>query len=232
MPGEDIQVTAADGGTFTAYLSTPPSGHGPGLLVLPEIYNANEHIRSVADGFAEEGFVAMSPDVFWRLKPDTYLPYTTAGQAEARALNQSLDVDHLVDDLGACVEALRARRECTGKVGATGFCLGGKLAYLCAARLPIDAAVSYYGIKIDTYLDEADAISCPILFHFAEHDSHVPPQAVVAVTARMIARENATIHVYDGAEHGFNRQGYPPYHAPSAALAMRRTLAHFDAYLA
>ena len=76
MPGEDIQVTAADGGTFTAYLSTPPSGHGPGLLVLPEIYNANDHIRSVVDGFADEGFVALAPDVFWRLKPDTYLPYT------------------------------------------------------------------------------------------------------------------------------------------------------------
>lgn len=231
MPGEDIQVTAADGDTFTAYVSTPPSGRGPGLLVLPEIYNANEHIRGVADGFAAEGYVTLSPDVFWRIEPDTYLPYTTEGQAHARALNQQLDVDTLIGDLGACLDALRTRPDCTGKVGATGFCLGGKLAYLCATRLPLDAAVSYYGVKIDNYLDEADALSCPILFHFAEHDSHVPPQAVAAITARMSARKTAPIHVYGGAEHGFNRQGYPPYHAPSATLAMQRTLAHFLTHL-
>jgi carboxymethylenebutenolidase len=232
MPGEEIRVTANDGGTFTAYVSTPPSGGGPGLLVLPEIYNSNEHIRGVADGFAAEGFVTLSPDVFWRLEPDTYLPYTPEGQAKARSLNQRLDIDALLGDLGACLTALKERPDCTGKLGATGFCLGGKLAYLSAARHDIDAAVSYYGVKIDTYLDEVDAITCPILFHCAENDSHVPPEAVAAIREKISGRPTAELFVYDGAEHGFNRKGYPPYHQPSADLAMQRTLAHVRAHLA
>ena len=200
-------------------------------MVLPEIYNSNDHIRGVAQGFAAEGFVTLAPDVFWRLEPQTYLPYTDDGQAKARALNQQLDVDALVDDLGACIATLRARNECTGKVGVTGFCLGGKLTYLCAARHAIDAAVSYYGVKIDHYLNEAEAVSCPILLHFAEHDSHVPPDAVTAIRARLGDRSDVGIHVYQGAEHGFNRAGYPPFHAASAERAMSRTLEHFRTHL-
>lgn len=232
MADEKITIAASDGGHFDAFLSVPPESTGPGLLVLPEIYNSNDHIRGVAQGFAAEGFVTLAPDVFWRLEPGTYLPYTPEGQAKARALNQQLDVDALLDDLGQCLAALKARPECTGKLGATGFCLGGKLTYLCAARHAIDAAVSYYGVKIDTYLDEADAIACPILLHFAEQDSHVPPDAVSAIRARMGDRANVDIHVYDGAEHGFNRRGYPPYHEDAASLAMARTLDHFRRHLA
>jgi carboxymethylenebutenolidase len=175
--------------------------------------------------------VTLAPDVFWRLEPGAYLPYTPEGQTKARALNQRLDVDALVDDLGQCLSALRARPECTGKLGVTGFCLGGKLTYLCAARHAIDAAVSYYGVKIDSYLDEASAITCPTLLLFAEHDSHVPPPTVAAIRARMADRHNIAIHVYDGAVHGFNRRGYPPYHEAAASVAMDRTLAHFRRHL-
>lgn len=231
MTDEKIAITTSDNESFEAFLGMPPGGKGPGLLVLPEIYNSNEHIRGVAQGFAAEGFVTLAPDVFWRLQPQTYLPYTEDGQAQARALNQRLDVDALVDDLGVCIATLKARAECTGKVGVTGFCLGGKLTYLCAARHAIDAAVSYYGVKIDQYLDEADTVSCPTLLHFAEQDSHVPPDAVAAISACMDGRANVRIHMYEGAEHGFNRAGYPPYHAASAELAMSRTLEHFRTHL-
>lgn len=231
MAGEELRVTAADGGAFTTYLSIPPAGRGAGLLVLPEIYNSNDHIRAVADGFAAEGFLALAPDVFWRLAPDTYLPYTPDGQEKARALNRRLDVDALIDDLGACIAALKTRPECTGRIGATGFCLGGKLAYLCAARHDVDAAVSYYGVKIDAYLDEADKLTCPTILHFAENDSRVPPEAVAAISARFEGRANVAIHIYEGAEHGFNRKGYPPYHEAAAGLAMERTLDHFRRHL-
>ncbi len=231
MADERISITVPDGQSFEAFLSLPPGGEGPGLLVLPEIYNSNDHIRGVAQGFAAEGFVTLAPDVFWRLEPEAYLPYTEEGQAKARALNQRLDVDALVRDLGDCIAALRARAECTGKVGVTGFCLGGKLTYLCATRHSIEAAVSYYGVKIDHYLDEADAVSCPILMHFAEHDSHVPPDAVAAIQARLGDQSNVDIHVYEGAEHGFNRAGYPPFHEASAKSAMSRTLDHFRTHL-
>ncbi len=221
MADEKITVAARDGKRFDAFVSLPPSGTGRGLLVLPEIYNSNDHIRAVAQGFAAEGFVTLAPDVFWRLEPGTYLPYTPEGQAKARALNQRLDTDVLVDDLGQCLAALRDRAECTGK-----------LTYLCAARHTIDAAASYYGVKIDTYLDEADAVSCPILLHFAEHDSHVPAETVETIRTRMGSRANVAIHIYDGAEHGFNRRGYPPYQEAAAGLAMSRTLDHFRRHLA
>ncbi|MDP6954198.1 MAG: dienelactone hydrolase family protein, partial [Alphaproteobacteria bacterium] len=141
-------------------------------------------------------------------------------------------VDALVDDLGACLDVLRNQAACTGKLGVTGFCLGGKLTYLCAARHAVDAAVSYYGVGIERYLDEADAIACPMVLHFAENDSHVPPDSVAQTRDRLSNRDDVAIHVYEGAEHGFNRRGYPPHHKPSADLAMTRTLALFRSALA
>ena len=130
-------------------------------------------------------------------------------------------------DLGDVIAALRARPDCTGKVGVMGFCLGGKFAYLSSTRHAIDAAVSYYGVQIDQHLGEADRLKCPILLHFAENDPHVPADTVAAIRDRMGAWEKVTIHVYPGTEHGFNRYGYPPYHEAAAGLARERTLAHF-----
>ncbi len=230
MPGREIRIATEDG-EFTAWLTTPDTGHGPGLLVLPEIYNINGHIRGVADSYAAEGYCVIAPDVFWRIEPDRFLHYTPDGQTQARALNQRLDVDRLVIDLGACFARLKSLPECTGKVGAMGFCLGGKLAYLCAARHRVDAAVSYYGVGIENYLAEASAISCPILLHFAANDARVPQSAVATVKERLDSDETATIHIYPGAEHGFNRKGYPSFHPHAASVARERTLAHFAAHL-
>ena len=228
MSGRDIEVETADG-AFAAYLSAPAAGRGPGLLLLPEIYNVNRHIRAVADGYAAEGYTVIAPDVFWRLVPGRFLRYTPSGMAEARALNQRLDVDRLVADLGACFARLRA--DGAARVGVMGFCLGGKLAYLCAARHAVDAAVSYYGVRIEAYLDEADALSCPLLMHFAANDARVPQSAVAQIRARLGSRADIGIHVYPGAEHGFNRTGYPSFHPAAAALARERTLAHFATHL-
>ena len=231
MATEEITITAADGGTFTAHLARPITGLGAALIVLPEIYNSNDHIRSVAEGFAAQGYLALAPDVYWRNEPNVYLPYTPEGQEKARAMNAKLDVDKLVEDLGACVTALKARDDCNGKVGATGFCLGGKLAYLCGTRLGIDAVVGYYGVKIDSYLDEANKLACPTVLHFAENDTHVPPEAYQAIKDRLGDKSNVTINLYEGAEHGFNRKGYPPYHAEAADQAMTRTLVLFSTAL-
>ena len=172
------------------------------------------------------GFIALAPDVFWRQEAANYLPYTDEGRAKARALWAELDTDQFARDLGDMVAALRGRADCTGKIGVMGFCLGGKNAYLASTRLPIEAAVSYYGVQIDQHLDEADRRTCPILMHFAENDPHVPAATVAAIQARMGGSPGVDIHVYPGTEHGFNRAGYPPYNEAAAALARQRTLAH------
>jgi carboxymethylenebutenolidase len=225
--GQEIRVIAADGGTFAGYLALPVRTPAPAVIVLPEIFNTNTHIRLVADGYAADGFVALAPDVFWRQEAASYLPYTDEGRAKAYALRARLDNDQFTRDLGDAVAALRSRADCTGKVGVMGFCLGGLLAYLASTRLPIDAAVSYYGVQIDPHLAEADRLKCPLLMHFAENDPHVPPETVAAIHARLAGLSNVSIHVYPGTEHGFNRQGYPPYNEAAAAQARQRTIAHF-----
>ena len=228
--GEIVSIPTADG-SYNAYAAYPPARQGPGLLVLPEIYNSNDHIRSVADRFAAEGFIALAPDVFWRLQADQYFPYTDAGQAQARAFNGRLDVDQLIVDLGSAVQLLRANPNSSGLVGSVGFCLGGKLSYLCAARLGVDAAVSYYGVKIEDYLEEFDNISCPMVLHFAGNDPRVPPLAQAKIEHKFSGREEVDTYLYPDAEHGFNRFGYPPYHQSSAALAWQRTLELFQRIL-
>ena len=229
--GQEITLTAADGGRFAAYLALPARLPAPALVVLPEVFNSNPHIRSVADGYAADGFIALSPDVFWRQEAANYLPYTDEGRAKARALWARLDTDQFARDLGDMVAALRTRPDCTGKVGVMGFCLGGKFAYLASTRLPIQAATSYYGVQIDQHLDEAGRRTCPLLMHFAETDPHVPPATVAAIEARLGGLKNVEIHHYPGTEHGFNRQGYPPYQEAAARLARERTLAHFQRLL-
>jgi carboxymethylenebutenolidase len=225
--GQEITLTASDGGRFAAYLALPARLPAPALVVLPEVFNSNPHIRSVADGYAADGFIALSPDVFWRQEAANYLPYTDEGRAKARALWARLDTDQFARDLGDMVAALRARPDCTGKLGVMGFCLGGKFAYLASTRLPIEAATSYYGVQIDQHLDEAGRRTCPLLMHFASDDPHVPPETVEAIHKRMAGSPGVAIHVYLGTEHGFNRKGYPPYNEKAAAEARARTLAHF-----
>jgi carboxymethylenebutenolidase len=225
--GEEIRITAADGGTFAGYLALPARTPAPGLIVLPEIFNSNAHIRSVADGYAADGFVALAPDVFWRQEAGSYLPYTDDGRAKAYALRARLDNDQFTRDLGDAIAMLRARPDSNGKVGVMGFCLGGLLAYLASTRLPIDAAVSYYGVQIDPHLDEADRLKCPLLMHFAENDPHVPAETVAAIQVRLGGLSSVNIHIYPGTEHGFNRHGYPPYNEAAAAQARQRTIAHF-----
>ena len=230
MAGRAIRVRAADG-AFFAWLRAPEAGKGAGLLLLPEIYNVNAHMRRMADFYAEQGYFVLAPDVFWRLEPERFLDYTPDGLAAARELNRRLDVDALVADLGACLARLAAEPGCAGKLGAVGYCLGGKLAWLCAARHAISAAVSYYGVRIENYLDEAESLSCPVLMHFGADDPRTPPAVVAAIRARLAPRGGAEIYVYDGAGHGFDRAGQASHCEPAAALARERTLAWLAARL-
>src|SRR5262245_33874743 len=161
MAGMSVPIAAPGGGAFSGYLAVPGQGRGPGLILLQEIFGVNAPLRAAADLFAEEGYVVLAPDLFWRIEPGIDLADDPAGLQKAFGYRSQFDVDQGVRDVGAAVEALKNRPECTGQVAAVGFCLGGLLAYLTAARLPVDAAVAFYGGRIDEHLAEAANIRCP-----------------------------------------------------------------------
>ena len=208
---------------FTGLLALPPAGHGPGLVLWQEIFGVNAHIQAVAAQYALDGFVVLAPDVFWRQAPRVQLGYEGADRAQALALMQGYGADDALADIAAGVAALRSRPEVGGrKVGSFGYCMGGRLAFLTAATTEVDAAVAFYGGGIHGQLERAPAIRCPLQFHYAGHDDHIPPEAVARVQA---ALPQAEVHVYPGAMHGFSCWARASYHAPSAALAHGRSLA-------
>jgi carboxymethylenebutenolidase len=229
MNAQWIKVKADDGGQYEAYLSLPPAGKGPGLVLFQEIFGVNRHIRAVADQYALDGFVVLAPDVFWREAPRVDLGYAGADMDKARALMTGVKPPQLLADIGTTVKALRARPELAGKVGAFGYCMGGRLAYFAAATARVDAAACFYGGAIQDNLDRAPSITCPIQFHYGERDSVIPPAAVERVRAAM-AGKRAEIFVYP-ADHGFNCWERGSYEPRSAALAHSRTLAHFTTHL-
>ena len=228
MGGKNITIKAHDGGTFSGYLATPASGSGPGLLVLQEIFGVSAHIRSVIDRWAEEGYVALAPDLFWRLKPGVDLGFSPDDVKTARELGGRFDIDQGVRDIGDAFAALKARPEFKGKLGAVGYCLGGRLAFLSAARLGVDAAVSYYGTRMDGHLDEVKSIRCPIMFHFGGKDAAVPPETRDRIRAAFSAHDDAEFYVYADAGHAFNNdrraEAYDPF---AAQLARSRSIGLF-----
>jgi carboxymethylenebutenolidase len=232
MNGKWISIKAHDGGEFGGYLSLPPTGSGPGLVVIQEIWGVNEHIRAVADQYASDGYVVIAPDVFWRQEPRVDLKYDEAGTGKAFAFMQNLDGPNAVLDLTSTVKALKALPEVKGKVGVLGFCMGGRLSYLAAAHSGVDVAVCYYGGGIQNMLEEAPSVKVPILFHYGEKDAHIPAEAVAAVRAAFAGHDKAKIEVYPGADHGFNCWGRPMYNQSAAALARGRSLEWLSTYLA
>ncbi len=211
-------------GSFDAWLALPPAGRGPGLLLLQEIFGVNEHIRTVAEQYALDGFVVLAPDVFWQQQRRLDIGYTPDDIQRGRALAMAADKAALQRDLVDAVKALRARPEVQGRgIGAIGYCLGGRLSYLAAATAGVDAAVAYYGGGIQDMLDLAPQVRCPMQFHYGALDANIPLTAVDKVRAAM-AGKPADIFVYDTADHGFNCWARGSYHAGSAALAHGRAL--------
>jgi len=215
---------ATDGGSFKGYLSLPPAGKGPAILLLEEIFGVNKHIRGVADQYAQDGYVVLAPDMFWRVKPGVELGYEGADRDAAIAQMQKTDIGTAVRDMGAAVKALRAMPQVTGKVAAVGYCFGGRLAYLAAAAGQVDLSVPFYGGGIQNALDQADNIKIPMQFHYAEEDGGIPMSAVDQVKAKFAGRSNVSFYTYPKAGHGFNCWDRASYHPHSAALAHGRTL--------
>lgn len=232
MSGQEIQITGPDG-AFMAYLATPATGKGPGLVLIQEIFGVNGWLRTVADDLAEKGYLVMCPDLFWRQQPGVQLTdQSEQDWARAFELFQGFDRDKGVEDLAVTLAALRQRQGSTGKVGCVGFCLGGQLAYLMACRTDVDAAVGYYGVHIQDFLDESGALSKPLMLHMPEKDEFVPPEAQQAVTEALSGNPGVTLHKYPDDDHAFARVGGAHYHKASADLAEHRTLSFLAAHLA
>ena len=227
VAGQWIEIKAADGGKFRGYLAVPATGKGPGIVLCQEIFGINAYIREVADYYAAEGYVVLAPDLFWRLDKNVELGYTEDDWKKAFDYFQRFDTDKGMEDITAAVRVLRTRTEVAGKVGALGFCLGGRLAYLAAARSGVDCAVGYYGVTIDQYLKEATKIKVPMVLHFAANDKYAPPETVEKIKAAFKGRPEIGIYVYPGVDHAFARTGGAHYDRPASMMAHSRSIALF-----
>ena len=233
MSGVTTSLSMRGGETVEAYMARPEGdGPWPGLVILAEIYNANHWVRAVADGYAEQGFLCLAPDLYWRQDPGQYLDYTPEGQQAGRALGQAMDLDAFTGDMADYARALADHPDGTGKVGTVGYCLGGKLVYLAVARDVVDVGVGYYAVQLDKFLDEAAQVTRPLMLHFAELDTRVPQEPVSAVKKALDGKPQVEIYDYLGADHGFNRFGYPPYHPQAAEQALDRSLAFLRKHIA
>ncbi len=225
MPGTFINLSAKDGSQFRGYLAVPARGSGPGIVLCQEIFGINDYIREVADYYAEEGYVVLAPDLFFRLEPGVELGYSPQDWQRAFGFFQRFDVGQGVQDIGAAVTALRARAECTGKVGALGFCLGGKLAYLAACRTDVDCAVGYYGVGIEAALSESKDLKCPLVLHLAERDTYCSAAAQKEIRDHFADRPEIEIYTYPDCAHAFARTGGEHFNKPAAGLAHSRSIA-------
>jgi carboxymethylenebutenolidase len=225
----EVTISAADGGSFKAYLATPKSGKGPGILLIQEIFGVNKTMRDLADGFAAKGYAVMCPDLFWRQEPG--IDITDQQMEKAFGLYQGFNEAKGVDDLKATLAALRKHPACNGKVGSVGYCLGGKLAYLMATRSDSDANVGYYGVGIEAALAEAKSIKKPLLLHIAGKDQFCPPPAQAQIQQGLKGHAQVTMHLYPEMDHAFARVGGAHYDKAQADLANQRTADFFKQHL-
>ena len=222
--GRAIAITTRHG-SVDAWRADPLDGAQRGALVIvQEIFGVNEHMRTVVERYAAEGYVAVAPDMFAPVQPHVELDYGEDGFARGRELASALGFERAVDIVAATAAQLREEGHATAAVG---FCWGGSVAYLANTRLGLPA-VSYYGARTVPFLDEP--LRAPMLFHFGADDASIPEADIQAHRER---QPDATVHVYEGAGHAFNRDVDPRHHHPaSASLAHRRTLKFLEVALA
>jgi carboxymethylenebutenolidase len=231
MSGTTTTLSTADG-SFSAYVARPNAAKAPAIVVIQEIFGVNKVMRDIADDLAAQGYLAICPDLFWRIQPGIDITdQSEAEWAKAFELYTAFDVDRGVEDIAATVATIRADEGCNGKVGSVGFCLGGLLSFLTATRTDIDAAVCFYGVGIENKVDEAKTLTRPLMLHVAEEDQFVPKAAQAVLTQGLSENALVTLHTYAGRDHAFARKGGAHYDAADAKLAEDRTLAFFAAHL-
>lgn len=214
---------------MAAYLAIPKAGRGAGVVVIQEIFGVTQSLRQVCDFLAARQFTALCPDLYWSVEPNAEIPETDSERA--RGLRMKMNDEKVTDDIASALAFLRQHPACTGAAGVVGYCWGGLLAYLTAARHKPDAAVAYYGVGIEKRLDLAGNLSCPLLLHYGGKDPFVPLEAVAQVKSAFQGRRGVTVFEYPEAGHAFARPGGAHYHHASADLADMRTLAFLVEHL-
>ncbi len=220
----DITIAAPDGGHFHAYLAEPAAKPAGSVVVIQEIFGVNAAMRATCDWLAEMGFIAVCPDLFWRIEPRVDITDKTQAEWDkAFALFKAFDQAKGILDLKATLAAARSLPGANGKAATLGFCLGGRLAFMMAAQSDADANVSYYGVGIEGLLAELPAIRAPLLMHIAAGDKFVPPEAQAAIVAGVAANTAVAAHVYPAVEHAFARVDGVHFDARAATIANGRT---------
>jgi len=219
--GEFTTIMARDGHEFQAYLSPPPGKPQGAVVVIQEIFGVNSHIRSVTDGFAKEGYTAIAPSMFDRIRRGIELGYSPADVQEGRGYVQQLKPDETLKDLGAAIAVVKH----SGRTGTVGYCWGGAMSYVVACELPIACAVVYYG-KASNYLDKKPRRQ--VMYHFGTQDTGIPLSEVQKIKA---VDTQGIFYEYE-AGHGFSCDQRPSFNPEAAALARQRTLEFFGRKLA
>jgi len=220
--------TLAGDGDFTAYRATPAGTPKAAIVVIQEIFGVNAGIRRKCDTLAEAGYLAIAPDLFWRLEPGIELdPDIKPEFDRALELMGQFDQDKGIADIEASIRAVRSELGDGTKVGVVGYCLGGRLAFMTAARTDVDASVGYYGVGIDGLLGEKNAIAHPVLLHVPEEDHFVDKNAQAAMHAGLDDHPKVTIYDYAGEDHGFATEFGERRSDASAKLADERTAKFF-----
>ena len=218
-----ISIIGRDG-TFNAYIARPKTLPASTVVVLQELFGVNADIRKTCDELAEQGFVAVAPDLFWRQEPGVDLSVTSeADWQHGLRLYQAFDRDAGVRDISDTLDTVAKLPECTGKLAVQGYCLGALMTFLTAVRCRVDAAVAYHGADTEKYLGEVDKLSAPLLMHLAEEDEFISKAAQSQIKAALASKANATVYSYPGQRHAFARHNGTHYNAAAAALANGRT---------
>jgi|HubBroStandDraft_1064217.scaffolds.fasta_scaffold136505_1 carboxymethylenebutenolidase len=221
----NITIEGRDG-AFAAYIARPKTSPAPAVVVLQELFGVNSDIRKHCDELAEQGFLAVAPDLFWRQEPGVDLSNVTseADWQHGLRLYAAYDRDAGAKDVQDTVNALRKLPECNGRVAVLGYCLGALMVFLTAVRCHgVDAAVAYHGGDTEKYLGEVDGLNAPLLMHLAEEDEFISKAAQAEIKAALAKKSNATVYSYPGQNHAFSRHNGAHYNAAAAALANGRT---------
>ena len=221
-----------DDGELRAYVARPDRSDAPAVVVLHEVFGVNATMRACCDVLAAHGYLAVCPDLFWRIEPGLALDHRVPDDLRrAGELYAAFDVALGVRDIVASIDAIRRETLGGAGVGVLGYCLGGLLAYLTATQSAVDAAVAYYGVGIENHLGAAAELRSPLMLHIAEEDRFVPKSAQARIEAALAPDARVVIHRYAGREHAFARLGGAHFHGDDAALAEARTLTFLAALL-